>query len=289
MRPTFLLQITLILIMAGLTAFIFFHGKDKSEALTKEDRFVTKDTTNQSAPEKAAATDFQFSSYKDKVIKTLPDTQAQRIKELEKALNKGSRDSTLIPKISHFWSHQDRPLIAAEYHKKWAQRKNDTQSWFKVGQQYQKAREIRRDTNISKYATENAVKAFKRVLEIDPNHLNAKAGLALAYIKERRQVMKGVGLLKEVLKVNPEHRKALFYLGVLSIRSGQFDKALERFQKLVRIQPKNAFNHRYLGIIQEQLGNTKKAIDAYSTYKEMVEQPKLKERAKSKINTLKKK
>ena len=41
--------------------------------------------------------------------------------------------------------------------------------------------------------------------------------------------MKGITLLKEVLEEDENNTEALYYLGVFSIQSGQFDKGIGRF------------------------------------------------------------
>lgn len=288
MRPTYKLQLILIIVIAGLTAFIFIRGKDQTDALTKEDREVMKDTARQAPSGRAGASagDFSLKAYKEQAVQNLNDSQRKRFTQLQSQLDKGILDSTTLPEMSHFWSHQDKPLIAASYHEKWAQQTRDTQTWYKVGEQYQKAGDKARDTAMRQFATNQAMEAFQKVLDENPDHLDAKAGLAIGYIQGKRQVMKGVGLLKEIVSVKPDHRKALFYLGILSIRSGQLEKALERFQKLTRIESGNAFNYFYLGTVQERMGNREQAIQAFKEYRDLVQQPKLKERARTKIKTL---
>lgn len=51
--------------------------------------------------------------------------------------------------------------------------------------------------------------------------------------------MRGIGLLKEVLEEDPNNVQALYYLGVFSIQSGQYDKGVGRFQSILTIEPDN--------------------------------------------------
>ncbi len=51
--------------------------------------------------------------------------------------------------------------------------------------------------------------------------------------------MKGIALLKEVLEEDSENTKALYYLGVFSIQSGQFDKGIGRFETILELEPEN--------------------------------------------------
>lgn len=288
MRTTTNIQTILIVLIVGLTAFIFLKGKDKSEALTKEERSIEKDSSRKSMPaQKRISTDFDIRDYRIETIANLPDSIADKIKNLRSELkDEGGKDTSVLARITHFWAHQNKPLIAASYQTERAKIKPDTQVWNRAAENYQKAGKNSKDTALKQYATNQAVKAYKKILEKDPNRLDAKTKLAVAYVEGLGQVMKGVGLLKEVLESNPEQKQALFTLGVLSIRSGQLDKALERFQKLVRIQPENGFYHFYLGTVHERSGNTEKAINAFKAYQKKVEQTKLKEQAKTKIEQL---
>ena len=51
--------------------------------------------------------------------------------------------------------------------------------------------------------------------------------------------MKGIAMLKEVLEQQPEHVKANFWLGEFSLYSGQFQKAIPRFEMVLKVEPDN--------------------------------------------------
>lgn len=51
--------------------------------------------------------------------------------------------------------------------------------------------------------------------------------------------MKGIALLKEVLEEDENNTEALYYLGVFSIQSGQFDKGIGRFLAILKLEPDN--------------------------------------------------
>jgi cytochrome c-type biogenesis protein CcmH/NrfG len=51
--------------------------------------------------------------------------------------------------------------------------------------------------------------------------------------------MKGIALLKEVLEEDENNTEALYYLGVFSIQSGQFDKGIGRFVTILKLEPDN--------------------------------------------------
>lgn len=97
--------------------------------------------------------------------------------------------------------------------------------------------------------------------------LSAKTKLALTYV-ESPTPMKGIGLLREVLAVEPKNELALYSLGTLSIRSQQYDKALARFEQLIAINPSDS---RYYFYQAECLAALKKPTEAITAYKKASE------------------
>lgn len=100
---------------------------------------------------------------------------------------------------------------------------------------------------------------FLSVLEKDSKNLEALNNLALVDIYRKEDVMTGVGRLKKVIELDENNENALFQLGILSIKSGQTEKAIERFEKLVSLHPQNREYHKNLALLYSQKGDTKKA------------------------------
>jgi predicted Zn-dependent protease len=51
--------------------------------------------------------------------------------------------------------------------------------------------------------------------------------------------MKAIKMLREVLDQQPDYVPAMMSLGGLSMESGQFDKAIQRFENVLKVDPKN--------------------------------------------------
>ena len=71
--------------------------------------------------------------------------------------------------------------------------------------------------------------------------------------------MQAVMLLREVIAQDPKNEQALFNLGLLSVRSGQYDKAVERFSEVLKNNPDNLQAKLYLGMSHFELGDNPKA------------------------------
>ena len=74
--------------------------------------------------------------------------------------------------------------------------------------------------------------------------------------------MQGITLLREILEADPKNELALFNLGMLSIQSGQYDKAVERLEALVKINPDHTQGHLLLGIALMNTGEKVRAREA---------------------------
>lgn len=290
MRRTLnVIQVVLVIAITGLTLLIFLMGNEDSSTVTKKENEL--DNTQRPASggrqgSKASAADFDFETYKQQRLSALTDSAQKAYLSLS-ASGSGTSDTAEVHNRVQFWKDQSRPALAGYFQAQLAQKVGSPKAWTRAGQFFQEARKNADDTVVQQASVSKAAGCFKKALNQAPDNLKAKSGLAITYIEGKQQVMKGVSLLKEVVDQNPRNRKALFYLGMLSIRSGQYEKAKSRFNKLVEIQPQNPFNHLYLGNVHEQLGDKSAALEEFRKYQKLVQQPKLKANAEEKINDLK--
>jgi predicted Zn-dependent protease len=67
-------------------------------------------------------------------------------------------------------------------------------------------------------------------------------------------------LLKQVEKVQPDHEFMNITLGRLALVSGQFDKAVVRLEKLIKLYPTNLEAYYYLSEAYRALGKKDQAI-----------------------------
>ncbi len=115
---------------------------------------------------------------------------------------------------------------------------------------------------------------YEQVLKNNPANLDAKTNVAMTYIATTNP-MQGITLLREVISADPKNEKALFNLGVLSMQSGQYDKAAERFQKLVDLNPENVEATFYLGVSLAKTGKRDEARTLFNNAKAMSKDPAL--------------
>lgn len=92
------------------------------------------------------------------------------------------------------------------------------------------------------------------------NELDAKVAEAVAIIQSGDgPPMRAIGLLREVITIDSNHIGALYWLGEFSVMSGQYERAIERFEKLHKLEPTNAefcikLAQAYVGNGQQEKG-----------------------------------
>ena len=100
--------------------------------------------------------------------------------------------------------------------------------------------------------------------------LDAKIDIAISYVENGTDPMKGIAMLKEVLEEDPENIKTLLTLGFFSIQSGQYERAIERFEKVLSIDSGYTEAYLYLADIYETLGKNNKSIINLNKYKILI-------------------
>ncbi len=108
---------------------------------------------------------------------------------------------------------------------------------------------------------------LEKSVAINPKNYAAKVDLAICTKnvydvmppENPMDLMRPAKLLLEVNKAEPDNTDALFYLGKLAIETQQYEKAIERFKKLVSLQPQNSENYTELSEIYKMMGNEKEA------------------------------
>ena len=78
--------------------------------------------------------------------------------------------------------------------------------------------------------------------------------------------MQAISMLLDVLKEDPDHEKALLWLGNFSMMSGQWDKAVDRFHHLSELHPEVELYTVNKVQALLQVGDTAAALNQAQTY-----------------------
>ncbi|WKN44544.1 tetratricopeptide repeat protein [Tunicatimonas pelagia] len=115
---------------------------------------------------------------------------------------------------------------------------------------------------------------FDKVIEADPDDLDAKAKSAMTYIGSSNP-MAGIRMLREIVDTNENHELATYNLGLLSMQSGQYQKAVERFEKVKEINPDNLQAQFLLGVSYLEAGENEKSREQLEYVKTISDDPEV--------------
>lgn len=271
-------QIIIIGVLAGLVGILVYLNYKSSTP----DVLPTPATGANIAPRS-----FDFDSYLGSLKDSVSAGTWEYISAQTEAANKPEARIYEIAAIANTWDSIGFKLVGAHYFAKVAGKINDENSWFNAGLKFYEFAATCEDTSMQIYASKEAIVAFEKVIALNENNVEAKNALAICYIQNDLDIMKGVQLLKDVTRRDSNNIEANYTLGMLSMRSGQVDKAVGRFETLVRIQPMNPEFHYYLGEAYSQLGRKMDAIRSFETFKGLVPDENAKKNIDITINNLK--
>ena len=112
----------------------------------------------------------------------------------------------------------------------------------------------------------------KKFSDKNTNHniLDTKVRSAVKMIESGEgNPMEAIFALREVVEVDSNHRDAQFYLGQFSIMSGQWNKAIDRFKKVLRINSSDEYAIESLAIARFQKGEKNGAVEDLKNYLEL--------------------
>jgi tetratricopeptide (TPR) repeat protein len=216
-------------------------------------------------------------------------TIAQEISTLENKLKTaGTADKVTVQRqLAKAWDSVTQPAPAAFYYLEIARKDNELADWLNAGNRFNSAYKLSQDAAAQSTFALNAVDAFEHATKLQPASLAAKTGLGVAYVNGGGTPMQGIALLLDVVKQDPKNHDALLNLGMFAMKSGQYEKAVDRFKTIIA-QKEEVEAYFYLAESYKQLGKKQEAIAAYEKCKELMGDPSAGQRIDEYIKELKK-
>lgn len=164
--------------------------------------------------------------------------------------------------LSKEWNNLQKFTVGGIYAKKVAESLKTENAWSIAGTTFGIAMQKEQDSENRQFCIDEAINAFQKALEINPNETQHKINLALTYV-ETAQPMQGIMMLRKLSEEEPKNTGVLMALGQLSIRSNQYDKAIGRYQQVIEIEPNNIRGNYALAQVYQTTGKTQQAISSY--------------------------
>jgi lipopolysaccharide biosynthesis regulator YciM len=185
-----------------------------------------------------------------------------------------------LDSMSHFWESRNQLLLSADYLHDVAEIIADKPSYFIAGDKYFEAFNALKDEQ-KVIALNKAISSYEAILVLNPEDMEAMTSLGVCYVEGAATLgeapMKGIGILRQVLEKDPENINALINLGYFAAKSGQFEKAIERFNRVIEIDPEFTDAYLYLSDAYMQMGNKEEGIRYLEKFKEFIQDPEKRE------------
>ncbi len=172
--------------------------------------------------------------------KSLSPTQATEIQSLTQK-SESSKDPSVLKQLSAAWHNAGHDEVAAHYAEQVAELDKTDEAWSIAGANYYLALQKAEDKALRDFCANQAIKAFQNAASLNPTKLEHRINLALCYTENPPQdnPMKGILLLRELDAQNPENVAVNSQLARLAIKTGQYDKAISRLEKVLTKEPNN--------------------------------------------------
>lgn len=255
-------QVILVLLALGIGAILYF---------TPIAPMVEKEVETAEAGEPKAEY-----SIVDDVTEIKNDLDSATLAQVNGWETAGTPES--VDSLIGFFDMMRKPVGSAYHALKRAEETNDVDHWTEAGERFLLNAKYMGDADRKKSWYQQAQLAFEKATELAPNDLDIKVDLGVCMIEGASFLgtppMQGIGILKSVEQQDPNNVKALINLGYFSIRSGQFEKAQERFDQVLKIDPEYADAYLYLADLHEREKKFEEAVKDLENYKSLVDDPR---------------
>jgi tetratricopeptide (TPR) repeat protein len=220
-----------ILVVASAVAlfFILYFGCDTK---SKEQKVLTQ----------SRALTVEALDIKSHISSTFDKLTAEQ-KAVIQPLNQkaDSKAPSVLKELSAAWHNAGHDEIAASYAEQVADIEKSEEAWSIAGANYYLAIQQSQEETVRNFSTQHAVSAFQNAASLNPTNIEHKINLALCYTENPPQdnPMKGTLLLLDLERQNSGNVLVNLQLARLGIKTGQYEKAIVRLEKVLIKDPDN--------------------------------------------------
>jgi len=226
-------QLGLLLVSLALFCVLYFvlDTKPNKQKLLEKSRSANLESTSIQLIEKDAKT-------------SLNKEQLNFIEAFEVQMHQESNDSLkaiLQEQLSSHWFKMGHPAIAGYYAEELAKKNETADAWGIAGTTFIYGLQNYESEKLKSYCFKRGINALETASSLDPDNVDHKINLALAYVESppKDNPMMGILQLVGLNRENPENVKVLNQLGRLAIKTNQLDKALERLNSAEALSKDN--------------------------------------------------
>ncbi len=213
-------------------------------------------------------------------------SQKKEMDKLEEATKTSADKKKAFENIINLWDSLRQPTVAAYYMELAAKASPNEKNWSEAGNRYYASTRFAKEAD-KPLLYSKAMECFEKTLELNPKNIEAKINLGACYVEGSPEPMKGIGMLREVEKTDSNNVNLQLNFAFFSEKSGQWDRAIKRFEKVLVIQPDFVEAYLHLADAYQQKGDKAKAIQTLEMYLSKTDDVTVKTEVQEYINKLK--
>lgn len=248
-----------------------------------------------SATTPAATNAFDIQAVIKGATAQLPANQQTYVNGLAEAVVRGDVKSQKIStyrQLARFWSDSAKAFLPFAYYTAEAAKLENSEKSLTFAAQLllDNLRGVEQP-EIKSWLAGQSKELFEKAIVLNPESDSLKVGLGSTYIfgapaDNPTEVMTGIQTILGVAKKDSANMYAQKMLGIGGIVSGQYDKAIERLEKVAKTDPHDMEVVLMLAEGYERKGDKTKAVDWYKRAAEHIENPALKAELNKRIQQL---
>ncbi|HWY35500.1 MAG TPA: tetratricopeptide repeat protein, partial [Nitrosopumilaceae archaeon] len=248
-------------IVGALALFVLLYIANKKQ-VKKTENVAGQPTQNRVKP-------VEMRVFVETKISGLSTPLKQKYLRLDSLFEKNTNNPRNLDSIVKFWDRLMMPDVASFFVEKQAELSKSAADWFRAGDRYYYSTRFIKDVNENSTLFQRAIDCITKSLALDSTNITAKIRLAACYVEGTSDPMKGIGLLKEVEKIDSNNVDLQLNFAMFSIKSGQWAKAISRLEKVIKLKPDYLEAYLFLADAYEQNGNKVKTIEMLEKYASM--------------------
>lgn len=224
----------LVIASVGLFALLYwgFDTKPSSQKVVERSRQLSIKSTD-------------VSSLLEDAREELPAAAIATLAASEQQLEAASDDSTradMLKQLAGQWYDYGFPAISGFYAEEVGKLENSPEAWSIAGSTYYIGIQRSEEKKVLDFCRDGALRCFESAVSLEPEVPEHQLNLALTYTAAPPpdNPMKGVLMLRNLQQKFPENAGVLVQLGRLAIQTGQYERATERLQQALELEPDNS-------------------------------------------------
>jgi tetratricopeptide (TPR) repeat protein len=274
----------LVVISGGIILFflLFIFGKTVAKK--------NKPADNQ----EVTAGSLSFPQILTNLKKDLKPYQLDYVTRLENAVSRGDVKEQQIysyHQLAAFWKDSISEFLPYAWYTGEAAKLENSEKSLTFAAHLMESRLMTVDNpTLQNWLGTNAKVLFEKALELNPDNDSSKIGLGACYMfgNISNNPMEGILRVRAIADKNPGNIYAQKMLVFGGIKTGQYDKAIERLKVILSKEPENPEMIALLGEAYERKGDKENAIIQYERLEKLVRDEAMKQDIRQHIEDLKK-